>query len=347
MFPMRLETPRLLLREFLPSDVDAVHAYASNPDVVKYEVWGPNTRGETEQFLSSVVLPAQRAEPRMTYELAIEAKDIGLIGGCGMRIKDAANRTSDLGYVLAREHWGKGYMPEAISALLDFGFTTLGLHRIWATTDARNVQSKRVLEKTGMRQEGQRKADQFRRGEWTDSCLYAVLEGERAARRVPSNPALKVRLAVKSDYAAISVLFACIDDLHSSTRPDLYRAVSAPARSAEYIDELISGDDVLLLVAEGPSGLVGVAIAYLKTAQAALVVATRKFVLMDLLVTHPDHRRTGVGASLMQRVEEWAKEGDAPSVELGVHEFNTGARKFYKKLGYDTRTRRLEKRLAW
>jgi RimJ/RimL family protein N-acetyltransferase len=190
MFPVRLETPRLVLREFVLSDGDAVHSYASNPDVVQYEVWGPNTREETEQFLSAVVLPAQCAAPRTTYELAIEAKDIGLIGGCGIRIRDASNRTSDLGYVLAREHWGRGYMPEAIAALLDFGFAALGLHRIWATTDARNVRSKRVLEKIGMRQEGQRKADQFRRGEWTDSCLYAILEDERAARpsRVPRTP---------------------------------------------------------------------------------------------------------------------------------------------------------------
>jgi GNAT superfamily N-acetyltransferase len=153
-------------------------------------------------------------------------------------------------------------------------------------------------------------------------------------------------MAAKSDYAGISSLLVYIDDLHLAARPDLYRAVSAPARSAEYIDELINGEDVLLLVAEGPAGLVGCAIAYLKTVQAALVLAGRKFVLMDLLVTHPDHRRTGVGASLVRRVEEWAEEGDATSVELGVHEFNAGARKFYEKLGYDTRTRRLEKRFV-
>ena len=182
MFPVRLETKRLLIREFEASDLDAVETYASDPDVVRYEIWGPNSRQQSEQFLSTVVIPAQRVQPRSAYELAIEVKGGGLVGGCGMRIKDPGTRTADLGYVLAKAHWGKGYIPEAIDALLGFGFGALGLHRVWATTDVRNVQSVRVLEKVGMRREGVHRAERRLRGVWIDCAYYAMLETEWAER---------------------------------------------------------------------------------------------------------------------------------------------------------------------
>jgi RimJ/RimL family protein N-acetyltransferase len=171
-----LDTHRLLLRELRDEDTTAIHAYASDAEVVRYLDWGPNTPEETAQFLA-LARTTREAVPRTTYHVAIALRDAGeLVGGCRIEIRSAANGAGDLGYVLARSHWGRGYATEAIRALVGFGFEHLALHRIWATCDVRNAASARVLEKVGMEREGYLRHSVRRRGEWRDSYLYAILE---------------------------------------------------------------------------------------------------------------------------------------------------------------------------
>ena len=66
-----IRTARLLVRDFRASDFEDVHAYASDPEVARYVVWGPNTRDETQTFLG-LALAAQTASPRLDFNLAIE-----------------------------------------------------------------------------------------------------------------------------------------------------------------------------------------------------------------------------------------------------------------------------------
>ncbi len=87
-------------------------------------------------------------------------------------------REGDIGYVLDQRFWGQGYGMEAAGRLLRFGFGELGLHRIFAICDPRNVGSIRVLEKIGMQREGRLREHMLVRGEWCDSLVYAILEGE-------------------------------------------------------------------------------------------------------------------------------------------------------------------------
>jgi RimJ/RimL family protein N-acetyltransferase len=181
-----LETPSLVLRELATDDGPAVHEYASDAEVVRYLDWGPSTVDETAQFLA-VARTAREALPRTVYHLAIVLRATGnLVGGCRIEIRSAANGVGDLGYVLARPHWGRGYATEATRALVGFGFEQLALHRIWATCDVRNAASARVLEKIGMEREGLLRHSVRRKGEWQDSYLYAILEpdwrGERPGR---------------------------------------------------------------------------------------------------------------------------------------------------------------------
>ncbi len=171
-----IETARLLLREFRESDLADIQEFACDPDVVRYLPWGPNTLEQTRQFLTNVV------ETRPESEFAIELKQEGrLIGSCRLTVKDGANRSGDIGYVLNPRYWGQGYMPEAARGLLDFGFGELKLHRIWATCNVLNSASTRVMEKIGMRREGHLLQDVFEKGAWRDSFLYAILEGEHTS----------------------------------------------------------------------------------------------------------------------------------------------------------------------
>ncbi len=176
--PVRLETPRLVLREFAGDDWRAVHEYASDPEVVKYMEWGPNTEAQSRDHYDRVSAERE-AVPRLQYSLAVTLRENGaLIGGCRLGIGSEDDRRADLGYVFNRKHWGNGYATEAVRALLRFGFETLKMHRIWATCHAANAASARVLEKAGLRYEGRLREDRFQKGEWRDTLVFSMLEGE-------------------------------------------------------------------------------------------------------------------------------------------------------------------------
>jgi [ribosomal protein S5]-alanine N-acetyltransferase len=173
-----IETERLVLREYVADDIDAVHAYASDPAVVEFMLWGPNTPDETAQFVERAI-QCSTERPRTTFGLALTLRDGGtLLGGCGLHIREPAHSAAEIGYCLARPAWGRGYATEAAGALLEFGFVQLGLHRIYAMCDTRNVASSRVLAKCGMRREGHFVEDVRHRGAWRDSLYYAILERE-------------------------------------------------------------------------------------------------------------------------------------------------------------------------
>ncbi|HXX19807.1 MAG TPA: GNAT family protein [Candidatus Acidoferrum sp.] len=182
-----IETKRLLLREFRADDEQDIHAYASDPEVVRLMIWGPNTPETTKAFLAGV-LKEQERWPRPAVSLAIELKsERRVIGGIDLRVKDEKNRAADVGYVLARAHWGQGYMVEAARAVLDAAFRQIGLHRVWATCDPRNRASYRVMEKLGMRREAHFCKDAMEKGEWRDTYLYAILAEEWLNSAAPPN----------------------------------------------------------------------------------------------------------------------------------------------------------------
>jgi ribosomal-protein-alanine N-acetyltransferase len=170
MLPLR--TTRLLLRDFVLGDLAAVHAYGADPDVVRFMFWGPRTEDESRAYLDRM-LAAQRASPRTVYELAIvRREDFALVGGCDLTLDGRGE--GDLGYVLARSAWGNGYATEACRALLALGFETLGLRRVFATCDPKNVPSQRVMQRLGMLRERELRRHVHAKGRFWDSYEYAI-----------------------------------------------------------------------------------------------------------------------------------------------------------------------------
>lgn len=148
---MELATARLVLRDFTAADFAAVHAYATDAEVVRYMPWGPNTPADTRAFLERAAAGAT-ARPRHAFELAVvEAAKGTVVGGVGL-LGDGVQGM--LGYCLARSAWGRGYATEAARALVAFAFAELGLQRVWARCDLENAASLRVLAKAGLRREG-------------------------------------------------------------------------------------------------------------------------------------------------------------------------------------------------
>lgn len=171
-------TKRLMLRDFKKEDWKAVHDYASDPEVVRYVDFGPNTEKESKDFIQRA-LSHKKEKPRNNFSLAIvlKAKNL-LIGGCGIYVSNPGSREGYIGYVLNRNFWEQGYATEAAQALVEFGFDELELHRIFATCDAENVASAHVLGKIGMQLEGHFRENGWVKGKWRDSLLYAILDRE-------------------------------------------------------------------------------------------------------------------------------------------------------------------------
>jgi RimJ/RimL family protein N-acetyltransferase len=92
---------------------------------------------------------------------------------------DTANAfEGDIGYELDPKHWNHGYAAEAAHAMVDFGFSHFGVHRIWSWCVADNLGSAHVLEKLGMKLEGRLREKEFYKGRWWDTLMYGILADE-------------------------------------------------------------------------------------------------------------------------------------------------------------------------
>jgi RimJ/RimL family protein N-acetyltransferase len=174
-----IRTARLRLRDFTVADGAAVHAYASDPEVARFLYWGPRDEAESRDYVGRM-LAIQRERPRSRWELAIvRAADGRVLGACDLT--HVGPGEADLGYVLARAAWGRGYATEAARALVAAGFARLGLRRIVATCDPANAASARVLEKAGLRRAAFVPRHEWAKGRWWDALRYELQRDERGA----------------------------------------------------------------------------------------------------------------------------------------------------------------------
>ena len=175
---MVLTTDRLLLREYLEKDWQAVLAYQQNPEYLKYYEWAERSAEEVRDFVA-MFLENQRKDPRLNFQLAVTLQTTNqLIGSSGIRMKSRETREADIGFEIDPDFWGQGYGTEAAKAIVRYGFEELRLHRIWAWCIADNMGTRRVLEKLGMQQEGRLRDKEFFKGRWWDTLMYAVLDQE-------------------------------------------------------------------------------------------------------------------------------------------------------------------------
>ncbi|TLS49572.1 GNAT family N-acetyltransferase [Paenibacillus antri] len=173
---MKLITERLTIRDFVFDDWKEVHAYASSSLVATHMIWGPNTEAETQSFIERT-FEMQNQTPRKDYELAVTLSSGGeLIGGVGLHVE--AVGVGEIGYCLNPQYWRKGFASEAAREILRFGFSDLGLHRMYATCRPENVGSASVMKKIGMTYEGHLREHLFAKGKWHDSYQYSILAKE-------------------------------------------------------------------------------------------------------------------------------------------------------------------------
>ncbi len=150
LLPERIETARLVLRRWTLADAEDLLAYAADPEWSRFlPVPEPYERRHADEAVARWVLEDWSTRPVWAMEIAGRAS-----GGINLRI-DHQHRKGELGYALARRHWGNGYMTEAVRAVIDAAFAALpALARVQAGANARNRASIRVMERLGMTHEG-------------------------------------------------------------------------------------------------------------------------------------------------------------------------------------------------
>lgn len=150
-----MQTERLELRPPSIDDARALfHAYATDPEVTKYLQWRPaQTLAETEAHIATRIAAAAAGESfSWTIRSLKETHPVGMIE---LRVDGSEG---NVGYVLARSHWGRGIVPEALVAVVEFARSRLSLRRLWGICDIDNRASSRVFEKCGFRYAGTRPA---------------------------------------------------------------------------------------------------------------------------------------------------------------------------------------------
>lgn len=174
-----IETERLILRKFRVDDAENMfNNWAKDPENVKYLIWQAHKDiSETRKVLSEWT---EKYKNKSHYQWCITLKGSDeAIGDIGVRSLYEDKECAEMGYVLSKKHWGKGIMPEALGAVIDYLFTKVGFHRIQALHDIDNPASGKVMMKCGMKYEGTlRKYDKTNMGKWCDEPIYSIIKEE-------------------------------------------------------------------------------------------------------------------------------------------------------------------------
>src|SRR5262245_57479323 len=141
----RLETERLQLRPLEDGDVDALFAIFSDAETLRYWSRLPMTDRRDAQAVIEGDRLGLAAGTAIRWGL-VRRDDGRLIGTATLFKLERAHRRAEIGYILERDAWGRGYMREALAAVLAHAFGPLGLHRVEADIDPRNAASIRALE---------------------------------------------------------------------------------------------------------------------------------------------------------------------------------------------------------
>ncbi|WP_368497922.1 GNAT family N-acetyltransferase [Herbiconiux sp. A18JL235] len=172
-------TPRLDLRPHRAGDLDDLMRYHSDPEVVRYIPWPVRTPDQIREAIASRAKQGVVSAPGQWLVLAMELRaEHRVIGEVLLKFDSETDARGELGYAMAADVAGHGYATEAAHEMLRLAFDEFGLHRVIARLDARNDASARLLERLGMRREAHFVKDEFFKGEWTDTLVYAMLAEE-------------------------------------------------------------------------------------------------------------------------------------------------------------------------
>jgi RimJ/RimL family protein N-acetyltransferase len=173
----------MALRPLGDGDIAALVAYRGRPDVCRWVPFEPMTAGVVARHLANTwartTLDADGQHLTLGVELLATRE---LVGDVLLAWHSAEHRGGEIGYVFNPDFSGQGYATEAVHTLLHLAFDGLGLHRVIARVDARNLRSAQLAARLGMRQEAHLVQNEWFKGEWSDELDFALLAEEWSAQ---------------------------------------------------------------------------------------------------------------------------------------------------------------------
>ncbi len=175
--PPVIDTRRLYLRKMNRSDSADMYEYSCREDVTRYLLWSPHpSEAYTAKYLAYL---QSRYRAGDFYDWAVVVRDTDkMIGTCGFTRLNIDSNSAEIGYVLNPDYWGYGYAPEAVRAVMRFGFNELRLNRIEAKYMVGNERSVRVMEKVGMTREGINREAIHVKGRYVSVGVCSILRSE-------------------------------------------------------------------------------------------------------------------------------------------------------------------------
>lgn len=159
------------LRPWTTNDIETLAKFANNKNIAKNltnKFPSPYTIEDARTFIESF----NTEVPVKVMAIEVNDEAVGSIGIFPQA--DIACKNAELGYLLSEEYWGKGIMPKAIIQMVEYGFKTFDINRIFARPFGANVASQRVLEKAGFILEARFEKTFFKNGEYLDELIYAI-----------------------------------------------------------------------------------------------------------------------------------------------------------------------------
>ena len=156
---------------------------------------------------------------------------------------------------------------------------------------------------------------------------------------------ISVRKATADDYNSLCELFDEIDALHRVNLPHIFQKPGGAAREQDYYSGLLADENVALLLAEVDEKPVGFVHALVRDTPAFPILVPRRYAIVDGIVVKSGFQNHGIGRILMGKMQEWAIEKGATSIELNVYKFNETAISFYERLGFQTVSQKMSKEL--
>jgi RimJ/RimL family protein N-acetyltransferase len=173
---------RLALSRLNGADSAALFSYRRLPEVSRYQNWEPQCLGDAVAFIDDLATVEFDA-PGTWFQFGIRLRSSGrLIGDLGVHFLEDGQQV-EIGITLAPESQRLGYGSEALIAVLDYLFGSLGKHRAVASVDPRNTPSLNLMRRVGMRQEAHFRQSLRFKGEWADDVVFATLAPEWLERR--------------------------------------------------------------------------------------------------------------------------------------------------------------------
>ena len=174
---MIIHTDRLTLRPITDSDLPHIFEGLSHPDVIPYYGVSFKTLEETKEQMSWY---SNLVKNNTGFWWAVcDKADMTFLGAGGYNDMDTTHRKAEIGFWLLPKAWGKGYMQEAMPAIVQCGFDRLNLHRIEGFVDSENSNCKKAMAKLEFEHEGTMKECEMKNGKWVSVDIYAAINNEK------------------------------------------------------------------------------------------------------------------------------------------------------------------------